>query len=214
MSRRTRRVVTLLVAIFFLGCRAKTERPELAHLGMPAVPTLAPKEKRLEPAPLTEALRVKGFSECNPYDPLGLGPYALYRPLYMGRMLIPQKGGHTADMGYDVLIHFHGSVAARKHLVQVTRGLVLVLVDKGNGGGPYAKALQSPMTFPELRRSIQAELVRKSGDARAHIRHLGVSAWSAGEVAIDKLLEQRQPGIDAYVILDGLPVGWKPGALT
>lgn len=194
------------------GCGRGGERRSLAHLALPAVPAIAPKPKRLEVAPLTDELRIKGFSECNPYDPLELGPYALYRPLYMGRILIPQKGGHTADMGYDVWVHFHGSEAVRKLLVQVTRGLVLVLVDKGNGGGPYAKALRSPAIFPELRRSIEAELRHASGDERAHIRHLGVSAWSAGEVAVDKLLEQKQPGIDAFVILDGLPGGWKPGA--
>ena len=60
---------------------------------------------KLTIAPLTDELRDKGFSECNPYDPIDLGPYSFYERVSLGRMLIPQKGGHTADMGYDVVIH-------------------------------------------------------------------------------------------------------------
>ncbi len=203
----------LSLALALAGCRGKQPKPSLSHLSVPAVPTnLAPKPKHLELEPLTDELRVKGFGECNPHDPLELGPYALYRSLSMGRILIPQKGGHTEDMGYDVLVHFHGSVAVRKLLVQVARGTTLVMIDKGNGGGPYVRALRNPEKFMELRHSIEAELRHQSKDERAHIRHMAVSAWSAGAVAVDALLKQKQPGIDAYIVLDGLPAGYKPGA--
>ena len=156
--------LAVALALALGGCKKAPPTAALGRLPVPAVPLPAPKRAPLALEPLTDELRTKGFGECNPHDPLGLGPYALYRTLYVGRILIPQKGGHTGDMGFDVLVHFHGSVAVRKLLVQVARGVVLVLIDKGNGGGPYARALRSPATFPELRRSIEAELRRQSGD--------------------------------------------------
>jgi hypothetical protein len=192
------------------GCRGRSKERKLGNLSLPE--HAAPAARELRVAPLTDELRAKGYHECNPHDPLGLGPYAPFRRLSLGRILIPQKGGHSPDMGYDVLVHFHGADALRKFLVQVTRGVVLVLVDKGTGGGPYAKAVESPATYLELRKSIEAALRKHSGDERAHVRRLALSAWSAGTVAIDRILQHDPPDVDAVVILDGLHAGWKNGA--
>jgi hypothetical protein len=211
-ARRAWRYLPLVLAALAFSCRGGARVDELRRF--PAPMSRATEPAAAAPArlpPISDEQRRKGHGECNPPDPLELGPYAMYRPLSIGRILVPQKGGHTADMGYDVLVHFHGSDAVRRILVQVTRGLVLVLVDKGNGGGGYARALKSGAAFPALRRSIEAELRHASGDPRAHIRHLAVSTWSAGEVAIDRLLQHEQAGIDAYVILDGLHAVWKRG---
>ncbi len=191
----------------------RTERAAalMGALALPRIPKELPgSRKLLKLEPLTPALRQKGFHECNPHDPLGLGPYAPYERLSLGRALIPQKGGHTPDMGFDVLIHFHGGEAVRKALVQVTRGLTLVTVDLGMGGGGYSRMLGAPSTFPHLLMSIENALKRKTGDSRAHIRHLALSSWSAGSVAINKILEQHPTGIDAVIILDGMHAGYKP----
>lgn len=189
--------------------------PTLDAFAAPAVPVLKhapPKPPRLHLEPLTPALRAKGYHECYPPDPLGLGPYSSYRTIAMGaRMLIPQKGGHTADMGYDVLVHFHGHEAARKMIVQVARGIVYVGLDEGLASGPYATAFLSPRAFPRLVHSIAANLKEYSGDDRAHIRHLALSAWSAGYGAVNQILKHGHKGIDAVVLLDALHGGWKPG---
>src|SRR5690606_23846595 len=129
-------------------------------------------------------LRQRGYHECYPHDPLGLGPYAPYRNLSMGRILIPERGGHTEDMGFDVLVHFHGHEPLRKTLVQVARGVVYVGIDRGLGSGPYADAFAAPGSFERLRASITRALQKHSGDPRAHIRHLALSAWSAGYGAV------------------------------
>ena len=204
------RRVTILTAVALLLCACSQKPPpELSRVGAITSKHVAPPPK-LTIAPLTDELRDKGFSECNPYDPIDLGPYSFYERVSLGRMLIPQKGGHTADMGYDVVIHFNGADAVRKLLVQTAGGVSLVLVDKGSGKS-YSHAFGTPQMFPLLRRSIEAALRRHSKDERAHIRHLAISAWSAGGIAVDKLLKQKQDGIDAVIILDGLHGAWKYG---
>ena len=164
--------------------------------------------KRLQAAPLTPALRNRGFHECYPHDPLGLGPYATFRNLRLGRIAIPQKGGHTPDLGYDVVIHLHGQSAVRKTLVQVARGVAFVGIDLGLGSGAYSKAFKDPQFFPKLRRSVEAALKRHTGDSRAHIRHLGLSAWSAGYGAVNQILKRHADTVDAVVLLDGLHAAW------
>ncbi len=207
-------VVTFAGASGNLGC---SERPAAAkalqRVSVPTVPKVVAAAKKLRVAPLSEELRAKGFHECNPHDPLGLGPYAPFERLPLGKMLIPQKGGHTPDMGYDVLIHFNGADAVRKVLVQTAGGMTLVLVDKGTGGGgPYSRALGSDLVFPLLKEAIEKKLKRKSGKESAHIRRLAISSWSAGTAAVSKILAQKHEGIDAVVILDGLHGAWKQGA--
>ncbi len=162
---------------------------------------------------LTAALRARGYHECNPHDPIGLGPYDAYRNVRArGRMLIPQRGGFTDSMGADVLIHFHGHEPVRKTLVQVARGISYVGIDLGVNSGPYMKAFQTPGTFQTLRQSIEQALRDKTGDPRAHIRNLGLSAWSAGYGAINEILKSSDHGVDAVVLLDGLHTGFDPAA--
>ncbi|HMR73875.1 MAG TPA: hypothetical protein PKD61_02145 [Polyangiaceae bacterium] len=187
----------------------------LARLATPEAPhvTAAPVEReRRTLEPLTDALRAKGFHECNPHDPIGLGPYAPYRNLNMGRIAIPQKGGHTANMGFDVVIHFHGYSAVRKTLVQVANGVAYVGIDKGLGSGPYSNAFQRPDVFPELLRSVESALKHHTHDDGAHIRHVALSAWSAGYGAINEILKHGDDRVDAVILLDGLHAAWNPAA--
>jgi hypothetical protein len=171
-----------------------------------ALPSLTSKPSLIPP--LTDEQRKKGLDECNAADPLGLGPYAPIVKTRFGKLMIPQKGGHTPDMGFDVIVHFNGAEAARKILTQVAKGVVVLLIDRLNGG-QYANATSSKDTLPVMRRAIESALETFTKNDKAHIRHLGVSAWSAGTQAIQKLLSQDPEGIDAIVIMDGLHGAWK-----
>ena len=172
---------------------------------------MKPELPKLVAAELTASQRKHGYHECNPADPIGLGPYDPYRTIRArGRMLIPQKGGYTPDMGFDVLIHFHGHEPVRKTLVQVARGITFVGIDLGIQSGPYMKAYQDPGTFQVLRDSIEQALREKTGDSRAHIRNLGLSAWSAGYGAVNEILKLSDHGVDAVALLDGLHAGFDP----
>lgn len=169
---------------------------------------LAAQPTRLSVQPLSAEQRAKGYHECNPADPLGIGPYKPYRNLCMGRMLVPQSGGFTADGGYDVVVHFHGYEATRKTLVQVARGVVYVGIDKGLNSGPYERAFAAPEAFPTLLRSIEKGLQAESGNPNAHVRHLALTAWSAGYGAVNAILRRHADAVDAVVLLDGLHGSW------
>ncbi|MFC1642966.1 hypothetical protein ACFL5O_09840 [Myxococcota bacterium] len=199
-----------LSAAFEPASAVAEERVVAPELG-PVLERFQPAIPRLELAPLTPKLRKRGYHECYMPDPLKWGPYARPRNLSMGRIAIPQRGGHTADMGFDVLVHFHGADPLRKFLVQVARGVVLVGIDRGVGSGHYMKAFETPTVFPTLLRSIEKALRRHTGDARAHIRHLGLSAWSAGYGAVNEILERRGHRVEAVVLLDSLHAGWSHG---
>ncbi len=148
-------------------------------------------------------------SPCSPRDPLGLGPWSAYEPLSLGEVAIPQRGGHTADHGYDVLIHFHGHEAARKYFVQASRGAVFVGVDLGVGSGAYSKAFPTRGAFERFVAEIEAALRRRH--PQAHVRHLGLSAWSAGYGAIGEILLHGAPQVSAVLLLDGLHAAWRRG---
>lgn len=213
------RAWSFLLLVALVACNpSRRKQAQAEPAPAPAAPSAArapvapppERERRTIPA-LTEEQRAKGFDECNPFDPLGLGPYAPFVPLPLGKLMIPQRGGHTPDMGYDVIVHFNGGDAARKLLTQVANGVALVVVDKADGGA-YANAVATNAVLPALRGAIERALQRHSGSEQAHIRRFGISAWSAGTMAVDKLLSQGHEGIDAVVILDGLHGAWKLGA--
>jgi hypothetical protein len=185
--------------------------PEPVVSAAPRVAVAAPPAPVLRAQPITEEMRRRGIHECNPPDPLGLGPYAPYRHVTEGRIAIPQSGGHTEDLGFDVLVHFHGADPTRKTVVQVSRGVVYVAVDKGVGSGPYADAFLARDRWPNLRASITSALRAHTGDERAHIRHIALSAWSAGYGAVNQILKQDPDGVDAVILLDALHGSWRFG---
>lgn len=158
---------------------------------------------RREPPALTAALRARGYNACMMPDP-GFGPYTRWIKLSTGQMIMPERGGHTGDFGYDVVVHFHGHEAVRHAFAQVARGAVLVGIDLGIASGPYEKAFESPFRFRELLDGVTRALVRHTGDPRAHIRHLALSSWSAGYGAVTRILRRFGSSIDAVVLLDSL----------
>jgi hypothetical protein len=213
---------TVLFSVWSLGTRRADTIPKKKAVQVPVriekkAQLVPPKKPRVMPkpiptvAPITPALRKKGYHECYPYDPIGMGPYRPYTPVWMGKMLVPQKGGHTADGGYDVVIHFHGHEPARKYLVQVAKGVVYVGLDFGINSGPYSAAMSKKERFEELLSTIERGLKRESGLPNAHIRHLALSGWSAGYGAVNEVLRHFEDKIDAAILLDGLHVRWKYG---
>ncbi len=136
---------------------------------------------------------------------VGFGRYSHWRRIGSGaQMVVPQRGGHASDWGYDVIIHFHGHEAVRGPFIEAVRGAVLVGIDLGVASGPYSKAFQDPSAFERLLSNIQAGLRQASSRPEAHIRRMALSSWSAGFGAVTRILAQHPGAIDSVVLLDSL----------
>lgn len=178
-----------------------TKTPALAPRPPPSGP------RRL-PLVLTEEQRNAGFNECMVPDP-GPGYFGEPRTLWRGMLYAPAQGGIREDGGYDVILHFHGGSAARKALVGHAQGLVLAGFDMGNGSAAYSQPFGSSMLFDELRAGIEKKLRAISNRPDAYIKHLALSAWSAGYGAVNAILRQGGPGVaDAVILLDGFHSGY------
>jgi hypothetical protein len=121
-------------------------------------------------------------------------------------MIMPSRGGVTKTGGFDVVFHFHGHEPIRKEFVKSVDGVVLVGIDLGIGSGAYSSAFASPNAFKELVESVEAEVAAKRGLKEAHVRKVGLSAWSAGYGAVQTILTQEYGKglVDTVILLDGL----------
>ncbi len=150
-----------------------------------------------------------GIHPCMTPDP----GWGLYDPWSnapsIGQMVAPHKGGVTKTGAFDLIVHFHGHEPIRKEFVKTAKGAVLVGIDLGIGSGAYASGFASPQVFTNLITSVEAAMAKKTGNKNAHVRHLALSAWSAGYGAIEQIL--RQPAgkrVEAVVLLDSLHTGY------
>ena len=180
----------------------------------PAASSAAPTASGAAAAPARPAKPPKkrrgGIHPCMTPDP-GFGAYAGWsRAVSMGQMIAPKSGGVRKDGGFDLIIHFHGHEPVRKEFVKTSNGVVLVGIDLGIGSGAYQNGFASPQTFTKLVASVEAEMAKRSGNPKAHVRKLGLSAWSAGYGAIDQILRQTGgKNVDAVILLDSLHAGYE-----
>jgi hypothetical protein len=151
-----------------------------------------------------------GVNPCNTADP-GFGLYDKWtRGIDMGQLIMPTSKRFARGGQFDVVFHFHGHEAARKEWVTVMDGAVLVGIDLGLGSGPYETAFDAPDAFERLVASVERAVEKKTGRA-AKARKIGLSAWSAGYGAVQKILGQKygKERVDSVILLDGLHCGYQ-----
>ncbi len=151
----------------------------------------------------------RGGNPCNTPDP-GFGSYDKWtRGIDMGQLIMPTNKRFARGGQFDVVFHFHGHEAARKEWISVMDGAVLVGIDLGLGSGPYETAFDAPDAFSHLVGSVERAVEKKTGRP-AKARKIGLSAWSAGYGAVQKILGQKygKERVDAVVLLDGLHCGY------
>jgi hypothetical protein len=151
-----------------------------------------------------------GVNPCNTPDP-GFGLYDKWaRGIDMGQLVLPKDPRFARGGQFDVVFHFHGHEAARKEWVTVMDGAVLVGIDLGLGSGPYEAAFDAPDAFARLVTSVERAVEKKTGRP-AKARKIGLSAWSAGYGAVQKILGQKygKERVDAVILLDGLHCGYQ-----
>lgn len=158
----------------------------------------------------------RGVNPCMTPDP-GYGVYDKWsRAPLMGQMISPGRGGITKSGSFDVNFHFHGHEPIRKEWTRVMNGAVLVGIDLGLGSGPYEAAFASPNVFEKLVESVERAMAEKTGNKRARARKIGLSGWSAGYGAIQRIISQPygKRVVDSVVLLDGLHSGYSNNSLN
>jgi len=184
-----------------------------------AAPTRSVSYVARKPAPNTQVQKTaadRGVNPCLTPDP-GFGVYGKWEGgIAMGQFIAPVHGGITPRGDFDLMVHFHGHEPIRKEWVQAMDGAVLVGIDLGTGSGAYEDAFQAPDAFPRLIDSVERAMAKKTGKASAHVRHLGLSAWSAGYGAVQHILTQKyaKDRVDTVVLLDGLHCGYTGNAIN
>jgi hypothetical protein len=151
-----------------------------------------------------------GVNPCDTKDP-GFGLYDKWtRGIDMGQLIMPSNKRFARGGQFDVMFHFHGHEAARKEWITVMDGAVLVGIDLGLGSGPYETAFDAPEAFERLIASVERAVEKKTGSP-AKARRVGLSAWSAGYGAVQKILGQKfgKQRVDSVVLLDGLHCGYQ-----
>jgi hypothetical protein len=134
----------------------------------------------------------------------------------MGQLIMPSSKRFARGGQFDVMLHFHGHEAARKEWVKVMDGAVLVGIDLGLASGPYETAFDPPEAFEQLVASVERAVAKKTGRESARARRVGLSGWSAGYGAIQKILGQKygKQRVDSVVLLDGLHCGYQGQSLN
>lgn len=156
-----------------------------------------------------------GVNPCDTKDP-GFGLYDKWsRGIDMGQLIMPSDKRFARGGRFDVMFHFHGHEAARKEWITVMDGAVLVGIDLGLGSGPYETAFDAPDAFKRLVESVQRAVEKKTGKP-ARARRVGLSAWSAGYGAVQKILGQAygRDHVDSVILLDGLHCGYMGQAIN
>jgi hypothetical protein len=134
----------------------------------------------------------------------------------MAHVLAPRRLTLDADASFDLVIHFHGREPIRKEWVRVMHNTVLVAVDIGIDSGAYRAAFRDPRTIGQVVLAAEREIANQTGQTAAHVRHVGLSAWSAGYGAVEAILSQPygRSKVDSVVLLDGLHAGYAAHSLS
>ena len=131
------------------------------------------------------------------------GTFEPWKNLVKGRFSAPREGALDASGGFDLVMHLHGDELARRELAASRQSFVLYSLTLAPGEN-YAALFSGTGLQGQLVAAVEAALSESRG-APAHARHVVLSAWSAGYMAVLAML--AQPGaqdVDAIVLIDGL----------
>jgi hypothetical protein len=120
-----------------------------------------------------------------------------------GRFTVPREGALDDSGGFDLVLNFHGDDLARRELVESGEKFVLYSLTLGPEED-YAPLFAGSKLYTALVQHIE-QAVGRAGGVTAHARHVAVTAWSAGFMAVLSILAQAEAkDVDAAVLIDGL----------
>jgi hypothetical protein len=118
----------------------------------------------------------------------------------------------SEDGAYDLVVHFHGEASfVVESLTYAGLNSVVAVVNLGVGSAAYEEQFGLSWALPQILEQTQAAL-EKRGLRGAKLRRVALSAFSAGCVAVRRILElpAMADRVDAVLLLDGLHIGYSP----
>ncbi len=129
--------------------------------------------------------------------------------LGQGRFTAPTENALDAEGNVDLVIHLLGNDPIRRELALSGQHFALytLTIDVGSS---YAKLFSGTKLMPAIVSEVEHALSEHS-DKPAHVRHLAVSAWSAGFTGVAAMLAQPEADrIDSVILIDGLHAARDP----
>jgi len=123
--------------------------------------------------------------------------------LTKGRFIAPLEGAFDASGRFELVIHLFGDELARRELVESRQKFVLysLTLDPGEN---YAALFSGSGFYGQILAQVEESLGKRRGTP-AHVRHVALSAWSAGYMGVLATLAQPEAkDVDAVVLIDGM----------
>lgn len=120
-----------------------------------------------------------------------------------GKFIAPRGLVLDEAGGFDLIVHLLGDAPIRRELVASQQPFALYSLTLGANQG-YAPLFTGTQFQAAIVAGVEQALSKRLGKP-AHVKHLAMSAWSAGFVGIEAALAQPAgKDIDAVILIDGL----------
>lgn len=212
--------------------RAESSKPKPATLAAPAAlvpaaaetaipdpldpqrPMLIDRERRTRPDTGNWVTARPGFqSSRSTAERGGIEPCAVpasdtsafedWAPVSRGKFIAPRELGLDESGGFDLIIHLLGDEPIRRELIASKQPFALYSLTAGQNQG-YAPLFTGTQFQAAIVAGVE-QAVSKRLAKPAHVRHLAMSAWSAGFVGVEAALSQPAgKDIDGVILIDGL----------
>jgi len=150
---------------------------------------------------LTAAQR-GGVEPCAP-QPVDVTGFESWAPIGQGKFSVPRALVLDENGGFDLIIHLLGDEPIRRELILSEQPFALYSLTIGTNQS-YAPLFTGSAIYASIIAGVEQALSKRAGKP-AHVRHLAMSAWSAGFVGIEAALAQPfAKDIDALILIDGL----------
>jgi hypothetical protein len=143
-----------------------------------------------------------GIEPCAP-QPVDTSAFEDWAPVSRGKFTAPRALALDESGGFDLVIHLLGDEPVRRELIASEQPFALYSLTLGPSQG-YGSLFTGTQFQATVVAGVEQALSKRLGKP-AHVRHLAMSAWSAGFVGIEAALCQRAgKDIDAVILIDGL----------
>jgi len=143
-----------------------------------------------------------GIEPCAP-QAVDTSGFEAWANVGRGKFTAPRGLALGDDGSFDLVIHLLGDEPIRRELIESHQPFALYSLTVGTNQS-YAPLFTGTQLQASIIAGIEQALSKRLGKP-AHMRHLAMSAWSAGFVGIEAALAQPAgKAIDAVILIDGL----------